>query len=77
MMSHIASKDKVLITSATGGTGHICVQWAKNKGCHVIGMTTSANKAKILKDLGCDFVINYKRDNVDAVLTEKYPVRKT
>lgn len=71
---HITSKDKILITSATGGTGHICVQWAKSKGCHVIGITTSSDKANILKELGCDRVINYKRENVDLVLTQNYPV---
>lgn len=65
--------EKVLITAAAGGTGHIGVQWAKRKGCHVIGTTSSAEKAKVLKELGVDRVINYREEDLDAVLKKEYP----
>ena len=64
----------MLITASAGGTGHIAVQWAKQKGCYVIGMTSSEEKAKLLKELGTDRVINYKTENLDEVLTKEFPV---
>lgn len=66
--------EKVLITAAAGGTGHIAVQWAKSKGCHVIGLTSSPEKAAFLKSIGADDIINYKTEDLDQVLTNKYPV---
>ena len=65
--------DKVLITAAAGGTGQICVQWAKSKGCHVIGTTSSDEKADFLKSLGCDDVINYKKQDLYETLSKSYP----
>jgi len=73
----IQSGEKVLITAAAGGTGQIAVQWAKQKGCYVIGTTSSADKAKFLKDLGADLVINYKEESLDQVLKTKFPVCKS
>jgi hypothetical protein len=69
----IKSTDKVLITAAAGGTGQICVQWAKKKGCHVIGTTSSDSKAAFLKTIGCDDVINYKKEDLYERLSKSYP----
>ena len=54
----------------------MAVQWAKQKGCYVIGMTSSPEKAKLLKELGTDRVINYKTEDLDEVLTKEFPVYK-
>ena len=43
-----------------GGTGHIALQWAKKYGCCVAGTCGSEEKGKMLKDLGCDVVVNYR-----------------
>lgn len=69
----IKAGDKVLITAAAGGTGHIAVQWAKSKGAHVIGTTSSADKAAFLKTIGIDHVINYKDDDLSTALKRDYP----
>jgi NADPH-dependent curcumin reductase CurA len=69
----ITKGEKVLITAAAGGTGHIAVQWAKLKGCHVIGLCSSQKKVELLKELGCDRVINYKEENIDEVLSREFP----
>lgn len=69
----IKAGEKVLITAAAGGTGQICVQWAKSKGCHVIGTTSSAEKANYLKSIGCDYVINYKEKDLFQELSTVYP----
>ena len=73
-MGRIQKGDKVLITASAGGTGHIGIQWAKQKGAYVIGLTSSEDKAKLLKELGTDRVINYKTENLDEVLTNEFPV---
>ena len=65
--------DKVLITAAAGGTGQIAVQWAKQRGAYVIGTTSSETKAEYLKKLGVDYIINYKKEDLDKVLTERFP----
>ncbi|CAG2116802.1 unnamed protein product, partial [Medioppia subpectinata] len=57
----ITRGETVLITAAAGGTGHIGVQWAKYKGCHVIGMASAPEKIKLLKELGCD------RSGIDVI----------
>ncbi|KAG4075492.1 hypothetical protein HA402_003317 [Bradysia odoriphaga] len=69
----IKAGDKVLITAAAGGTGHIAVQWAKSKGAYVIGTTSSAKKATFLKGIGADHVINYKEEDLSAILKRDYP----
>ncbi|GIX74915.1 prostaglandin reductase 3, partial [Caerostris extrusa] len=72
--NRIAAGETVLITAAAGGTGHIAVQYAKAAECHVIGTCSSEEKGKILKDLGCDRVINYKKEDLGEVLAKEYPV---
>ncbi|CAG2162885.1 unnamed protein product, partial [Oppiella nova] len=72
-LGRIQKGDKVLITASAGGTGHIGIQWAKQKGAYVIGLTSSEDKAKLLKELGTDRVINYKTENLDEVLTKEFP----
>lgn len=71
--ARIQKGDKVLITAAAGGTGHIAVQWAKLKGCHVIGITSTDEKAAFLRSIGADHVINYKREDLRSVLEATYP----
>lgn len=52
--------ETVLITAAAGGAGHFAVQFAKLAGCTVIGTCGSEDKARLLKDLGCDHVVNHR-----------------
>ena len=61
--------ETVMITAAAGGAGHFAVQFAKLAGCTVIGTCGSPVKAKALKALGCDHVINYKTHSVKEELT--------
>jgi len=69
----IKAGDKVLITAAAGGTGHIGVQWAKARGCTVIGTASTPEKEAFLKSIGCDHVINYRKQNLNDALKEKFP----
>jgi NADPH-dependent curcumin reductase CurA len=63
----------VLVTAAAGGTGHIAVQLAKLAGNYVIGTCSSAAKEKLLRELGCDRIINYHTENLAQVLKDEYP----
>ncbi|XP_005100067.1 prostaglandin reductase-3-like [Aplysia californica] len=62
----------VLVTAAAGGTGQFAVQIAKLAGCHVIGTCSSPEKADFLKSIGCDRVINYKKESFREVITKEY-----
>lgn len=66
--------DKVLVVAAAGGTGMIAAQWAKHRGAYVIGTTSTEEKEKFLKEIGVDCVINYKKNSLTNVLSEKFPV---
>jgi NADPH-dependent curcumin reductase CurA len=67
------SGETVLVTAAAGGTGQFAVQLAKLAGNTVIGTCSSDDKAELLRKLGCDRVVNYKTEDLGAVLTAEYP----
>jgi len=52
--------DTVLISAAAGATGSAAGQIAKLKGCRVVGLIGSDEKADTIRDLGFDDAINYK-----------------
>ena len=60
---HVSSNMTILFHAAAGGVGHIFCQWAKSLGCKVIGTVGSDEKISIAKNNGCDFVINYSKDD--------------
>jgi len=72
-VGQMKSGETVLVTAAAGATGLFAVQLAKLAGNHVIGTVSSDNKSKILKELGCDRVINYRTENLTEVLKKEYP----
>lgn len=61
--------ETILIHAAAGGIGTIACQWAKSIGATVIGTVSSAEKAVITKQNGCDFVINYSKEDFVAEVT--------
>jgi NADPH-dependent curcumin reductase CurA len=65
--------ETVAVSGAAGGLGSVVAQVAKLAGCHVIGLTSTAEKAALLKTLGVDRVINYKVENLRQVLETEYP----
>ncbi|MFB2892689.1 zinc-binding dehydrogenase [Aerosakkonemataceae cyanobacterium BLCC-F50] len=72
-VGEMRSNEVVLVTAAAGGTGHIAVQLAKLAGNHVIGICGSDAKVNLLKELGCDRLINYRQENLNTVLQQEYP----
>jgi hypothetical protein len=72
-VADLKPKDVVLVTAAAGGLGQFAIQWAKNVGCHVIGVTSSLEKVSFIRSLGCDRAIDYNAENLAAVLKAEYP----
>ena len=59
----VSANETILFHAAAGGLGQIFCQWAKSLGCKVIGTVGSDEKIKIAKKNGCDFVINYSKED--------------
>jgi NADPH2:quinone reductase len=59
----VKSGETILFHAAAGGVGQIFCQWAKSLGCKVIGTVGSDEKIEIAKTNGCDYVINYSKEN--------------
>ena len=60
----IQKNEIFLFHAAAGGVGLIACQWAKSIGAKMIGTVSAENKAEIAKKNGCEFIINYKNENV-------------
>lgn len=65
LVSHgkLKAGEKVLIPSGAGGVGHLAVQIAKALGAHVTA-TASAGKLDIVRSLGADRVLDYRKDDL-------------
>jgi len=59
----VSANETVLFHAAAGGVGQVFCQWAKSLGCKVIGTVGSEEKINIAKKNGCDFIINYSKDD--------------
>jgi NADPH:quinone reductase len=57
------SGETVLIHGASGGVGIAAIQWAKNAGLKVIGTASSEKGLKLIKDQGCDIVLDHSKPN--------------
>ncbi|MFT4602298.1 MAG: NADPH:quinone reductase-like Zn-dependent oxidoreductase [Arenicella sp.] len=59
---NIINGSRILIHAGSGGIGTFAIQYAKHLGAHVI-TTCSASNIELLKTLGADQVIDYKKTN--------------
>ncbi|QJY48879.1 NADP-dependent oxidoreductase [Pseudonocardia broussonetiae] len=66
-VGRLAAGQRVLIHAAAGGVGHLAVQIAKAGGAHVVG-TASAGKQDLLRELGCDQVVDYRAERFEEVV---------
>lgn len=60
---------KVFIQAGSGGVGTFAIQLAKHLGATVAASTSAAN-ADWVRRLGADIVIDYKRDDVEKILSD-------
>ena len=66
----IKNNEIILFHAAAGGVGLIACQWAKSVGCKMIGTVSTDEKAKLAKNHGCEFTINYKEKIVSEKVME-------
>jgi NADPH:quinone reductase len=62
----LQSGDFILFHAAAGGVGLIAAQWARALGLRMIGTVGSDEKAALAKAHGCEFTINYAKEDFVA-----------
>ena len=62
----LASGQRLLVTSSSGGVGSLAVQLAKAKGAHVTAMASGRNE-EYVRSLGMDEFIDYTRQPFEQV----------
>src|SRR5262252_4425475 len=78
--THVVKRgETILIHAAAGGVGLIVCQWAKHLGATVIGTVGDDEKAALAKRNGCDYPINYRKEDFvarvnDITAGKKLPV---
>jgi NADPH-dependent curcumin reductase CurA len=72
-IAELKDGETVAISAAAGGLGHLLVQLALLRGCHVIGVAGGTEKCAFVAALGAQRVIDYKSEDVAAVLAAEYP----
>jgi NADPH2:quinone reductase len=60
----------VLMHAAAGGVGLIACQWLKHLGATVIGTAGGPEKAAVAKAHGCQYVVDYRREDIAARVRE-------
>jgi NADPH:quinone reductase-like Zn-dependent oxidoreductase len=60
---------KVFIQAGSGGVGTFAIQLAKHLGA-TVATTTSAANIDLVKSLGADIVIDYKKDDFETILKD-------
>ena len=60
---------KVFIQAGSGGVGTFAIQLAKHLGA-TVATTTSTDNVNLVRSLGADIVIDYKKDDFEHVLSD-------
>jgi NADPH:quinone reductase-like Zn-dependent oxidoreductase len=62
-LADVRPGDRVLILGASGGVGRYAIQLAKHRGAHVTAVASAHNEA-LVRSLGADEVVDYRREAV-------------
>lgn len=65
----LAKGQEVFIQAGSGGVGTFAIQLAKHLGA-IVATTTSSNNIDLVKSLGADVVIDYKKDDFEKILKD-------
>ena len=67
--ANLKKGQKVFIQAGSGGVGTFAIQLAKHLGATVATTTSSAN-IDLVKSLGADIVIDYRKDDFETILKD-------
>src|SRR6267378_5888656 len=67
--AHLKKGQKVLIHAGSGGVGTFAIELAKHVGATVATTTSTAN-VDLVRSLGADIVIDYKKDSFEEILRD-------
>jgi len=67
--ANLRKGQKVFIQAGSGGVGTFSIQLAKHLGA-TVATTTSAANIDLVKSLGADIVIDYKKDDFETILKD-------
>jgi len=67
--ANLKKGQKVFIQAGSGGVGTFAIQLAKHLGA-TVATTTSANNIDLVKSLGADIVIDYKKEDFETRLKD-------
>ncbi len=65
--ANLKQGQKVFIQAGSGGVGTFAIQLAKHLGA-TVATTTSAANVGLVKSLGADIIIDYKKDDFESIL---------
>ena len=72
----VQPNQRILIHGGAGGVGSMAVQLAKNAGAYVITTASEGNR-ELLKELGADEIIDYKKVNFEVELAARLRFMKS
>lgn len=67
--ANLKKGQKVFIQAGSGGVGTFAIQLAKHLGA-IVATTTSAANMNLVKSLGADIVIDYRKDDFETILKD-------
>lgn len=67
--AHVKPGQKVFIPAGSGGIGTFAIQLAKHLGAKV-GTTTSTGNVELVRSLGADEIVDYKKQEFETVLRD-------
>src|SRR5215210_2996413 len=67
--ANLQKGQKVLIHAGSGGVGTFAIQLAKHVGA-TVATTTSTDNVNLVRSLGADIVIDYKKDDFENVISD-------
>jgi NADPH:quinone reductase-like Zn-dependent oxidoreductase len=65
--------ESVLILGASGGIGHLSVQFAKRMGARVLAVASGDDGVALVKGLGADKIVDGKKDDIAGAAREFAP----
>jgi len=61
---HVTAGSWILVQAAAGGVGQLLCQWAAHTGARIIGTVADDEQDKAATAAGCQYTINFNRENV-------------